>query len=303
MSAAVWPPISHDALIQEEEASLARELEWLLNSLQESLASFKSGLEDCIALLAPQEPGATLVLSSHRSESVKGFVTRVGTRIIKGDIHLRLPTLPGPRNPHPPPPNHPPPPPQLTTTRALINQALDIIDVSTWTGDAHSAPFISGQLRLLHENITEARQTLRGGEESLGNGWPSPPPPPLLSFHLSIHDAALVLHLRTLSPTPPADSTFSRLLGLAAAPPSHDETGRTFVYGGQEVRVREKVRVESQDPSLMAVMAKLSAVGHGVGFRAVVVPDLFMRLNMAVLRWPRFTQKVKQTDRRVYANQ
>lgn len=37
------------------------------------------------------------------------------------------------------------------------------------------------------------------------------------------------------------------------------------MYGGQEVRVREKVRVESQDPSLMAVMAKLSAVGHGVG--------------------------------------
>lgn len=29
--------------------------------------------------------------------------------------------------------------------------------------------------------------------------------------------------------------------------------------------MKEKVRVESQDPSLMAVMAKLSAVGHAVG--------------------------------------
>lgn len=29
--------------------------------------------------------------------------------------------------------------------------------------------------------------------------------------------------------------------------------------------MREKIRVESQDPSLMAVMAKLSAVQHGVG--------------------------------------
>ena len=29
--------------------------------------------------------------------------------------------------------------------------------------------------------------------------------------------------------------------------------------------MREKVRVESQDPSLMAVMAKLSALGHAVG--------------------------------------
>ena len=29
--------------------------------------------------------------------------------------------------------------------------------------------------------------------------------------------------------------------------------------------MREKVRVESQDPSLMAVMAKLSALEHAVG--------------------------------------
>ena len=29
--------------------------------------------------------------------------------------------------------------------------------------------------------------------------------------------------------------------------------------------VKEKIRVESQDPSLMAVMAKLSALSHAVG--------------------------------------
>ena len=37
-----------------------------------------------MALLAPEEAGSTLALSSLRSESVKGFVTRVGTRIVKG---------------------------------------------------------------------------------------------------------------------------------------------------------------------------------------------------------------------------
>lgn len=37
-----------------------------------------------------------------------------------------------------------------------------------------------------------------------------------------------------------------------------------FTWKGEEVRVREKVRVESQDPSLMAVMAKLSALEHEV---------------------------------------
>ena len=54
-------------------------------------------------------------------------------------------------------------------------------------------------------------------------------------------------------------------LGLAARLPEHDESGQIFTYKGQEVRVREKVKVESQDPSLMAVMAKLSALEHGIG--------------------------------------
>ena len=39
---------------------------------------------------------------------------------------------------------------------------------------------------------------------------------------------------------------------------------QTFRYLNAEVRVREKVRVESQDPSLIAMMAKLSALSHGV---------------------------------------
>lgn len=64
----------------------ARELSWLLENLQEKLAEFKAGLEDCYALLAPTEDpeSSTLVISSSKSELVKGHVTRVGTRIVKG---------------------------------------------------------------------------------------------------------------------------------------------------------------------------------------------------------------------------
>lgn len=45
---------------------------------------------------------------------------------------------------------------------------------------------------------------------------------------------------------------------------THDEADRTFLYRGSEVKVRDKVRVEGQDPSLIAVGAKLSAVGREV---------------------------------------
>lgn len=291
MSAAVWPPITPDKLIQEEEKSLAFELDWLLNTLQDTLASLKSGLQECVALLAPQEPGSTLALSSLRSESVKGFVTRVGTRIVKGDIQLRLHTLSPPRS-LPSYPLHlqsPLPLPQLSTLLTLLNQSLDIIDISTWTGDPHNGSFIAGQLHLLADTIDEARQVLKGGEEINGGRWweePadetqfSPPLSPFLSVHLSIVDAALVLHLRTLTfitPDPSSSSSTSsstvssltgfslrHRLGLLPKPPPHDEIHQVFGWRGEEVCVREKVRVESQDPSLISIMAKLSALGHGV---------------------------------------
>jgi hypothetical protein len=52
---------------------------------------------------------------------------------------------------------------------------------------------------------------------------------------------------------------------LGAAPrPLHDETGETFTFHGETFRVRDKVRVESQDPSLMAALAKLSALERSV---------------------------------------
>jgi hypothetical protein len=84
MSAAVWPPIADAQLADEQDASQARELQWLLVQLRETLQSLKAGLEECAALLAPSENASTLVLSSVRSESLKGLITRIGTRITKG---------------------------------------------------------------------------------------------------------------------------------------------------------------------------------------------------------------------------
>lgn len=103
-----------------------------------------------------------------------------------------------------------------------------------------------------------------------------PPLPPHLAFHLSITDSALVLLLRTLEPTslnhaPTAFASDISLTGFSirdrlfgSRAPTHDESGVSFRWQGEEVRVKEKVRVESQDPSLMAVMAKLTALEHEV---------------------------------------
>nr|POF06856.1 uroporphyrinogen-iii c-methyltransferase [Quercus suber] len=297
MSTLVWPPISPEDLPKEEAATLARELEWLLVSLQGTLQSLKAGLEECADLLAPTEPGATLVLSSLRSENLKGFITRVGARIVKGDIQLRLPSLPPPRG-------HTSYKlslstavsapilvlSQLTTARTMINACLDVVDATLWTGDNTNANFIFGQLRLLHDNLREAKSSLRGlgdhhkpwYEDPADEHAFTPPLPSNVAFHLSIADAAVQLHIRTLeaayphtgtnTPLPHAGQSYSgfslrdRLANVLGAgkPAIHDEAHEVFTYKGQDVRVRDKVRVESQDPSLMAAMAKLGALERNV---------------------------------------
>lgn len=287
MSTAVWPSIDAAVLADEQTASQARELEWLLVQLRDTLQSLKSGLEECAALLAPSENGSTLVLSSVRSESLKGLVTRVGTRIVKGNVKLRLSSLPAPRGstsydliissaPQAPTLVIP----QLTSVKTSINNGLDVIDVTTWAGNANDANYVAGQLQLLHDNIQEARQSLKGYSDVQLPWWEhpvdehifDPPLPSNVSFHLSVFDAALLLEIRTLEAVNPEDahSGFSFRDRLAVAftgsrlPPVHDEADRTFKYRSQTVRVKEKIRVETQDPALISAMAKLNALEHSV---------------------------------------
>ena len=176
-----------------------------------------------------------------------------------------------------------------------MNDSLDIIDVSRWTGQSGDSSFISGQLKLLHDHLREAKACLKGPVPGAditsipGTEWWTNSPDedafqPALGEHVSLHftiqDANLVLTIRTLTPTSPggtpstpAEGAFSlsglnlrtRLLGLGPRPPNHDEMGEIFEWRGrQDVVVREKVRVESGDPSLMSIAAKISALEHEV---------------------------------------
>ncbi|CAD0111606.1 unnamed protein product, partial [Aureobasidium uvarum] len=279
MSTILWPPLpdaSPSSLARRAEETRHRELSWLLDALQETLSSLN-------ALLAPQEQGSTLVVSSHRSEAIKGFITRNGSNITKGDMQLRLASLPPPRgqtsyklsistSPSAPALRLK----QIAEVRTLINSSLDVVDATTWTGDKRDANFISGQLTLLHENIRDAKAALKGPPtaDEADKTWASEPLDDKHSRRRSTPS-------RSSTPLGGAPSftgfglrdRLAHALGAGPRPPAHDEAEDVFTYRGAHVKVKEKVRVESQDPSLISAMAKLAALEHSVelGTRALDV--------------------------------
>jgi hypothetical protein len=146
---------------------------------------------------------------------------------LKQTLHLRLKTLPI----HPLTlsltPASPLILPALTTLRNLLNQSLDCVDITRWTGDRHSASFISSQLRLLHGIILEALSLL----SPPGPSDPTPPPtwclgssaderhwgeavPGNLSVDLSLRDSSLLLTVRVLE-----DAQAVPNLGTSPFPP------------------------------------------------------------------------------------
>ncbi len=150
-------------------------------------------------MLPDDARASTLVLSSLRSEAIKGYVTRLGTRIVKGvsnvtfyvysilqqrhqsahqrqDITLKLPHLLLPRGqsslrlslstaPDAPALVLP----QLLAVRKLLDESLDIIDAARWVGDRHDTSFIAGQLWLLHDRVGEARDAIKSSDASLSD--------------------------------------------------------------------------------------------------------------------------------------
>lgn len=107
-----------------------------------------------------------------------------------------------------------------------------------------------------------------GGRDEWTREPPSPTSftpalPPTLALNLDLSDSSLLLTIRVLEPTAQPPNTFTRFAALTGMTRrlEHDEMDAVFMYRGEEVRVREKVRVESSaDPSLLSVGAKLGQI-------------------------------------------
>lgn len=125
----------------------------------------------------------------------------------------------------------------LVAIKEGIDSSLDIIDVSTWTGDAKNGHFISGQLRLLRDTIRDAGRELKGisnrkGWHEIGMDPKVCTSPPISPESIEQPDMRiLICPPKVIRSTPPAESFFpslrhrSRPSHRAAVSRSHSEPG------------------------------------------------------------------------------
>ncbi|KAK1721270.1 RAVE subunit 2/Rogdi [Colletotrichum acutatum] len=240
MSIAIWPPVAPEELIKGKQECLARELEWIVVETHEILKDIRHGLQDCYALLAPIDPGSTLVMSTQRNERIKGTVTRVGTRIIKGTIHLQLKTLPTQTLNLDA--SHPVHIAALETIHTHLTECLDLLSLTDTPSPSNNPSQLAAQLRIIAASLNESSSLLKGPAlNEVDHSWQTDSCPPVhftpalgpnISVHLGLQESSLVLWLRALEPV---DSPvhFGTKLGLALGTVrrlEHDEMDRPFRF-------------------------------------------------------------------------
>ncbi|UKZ56707.1 hypothetical protein TrVGV298_010548 [Trichoderma virens] len=292
MSLDIWPPVSPGELSIKVAEAQKRELAWIIARTLQTCEDLKHGLEDCYALLAPVDPGSTLVMSTPRNERVKGTITRVGTRIVKGSLGLQFRTIAQQTltlSPAFPIHVH-----ALDTLHTHLTESIDLLGLllsnsktSNSEADVSSnnqAQALSSGMRLLADSISSSIALLKGPPlNEPDTNWTT-------HFYITLQECSIVLLMRALEPVD-APVHFGTKLGLAIGTYrrlEHDEADIVFKYkpGGdemsdtrrlaanhsiqppsiartlsnsqlEEVYVREKVRVESADPSLISLYSKL----------------------------------------------
>ncbi|KAK9363121.1 RAVE subunit 2/Rogdi [Lipomyces starkeyi] len=210
MTTAVYPIQDSSTALNEEHKVSILELAWLLNDLSSTIGSLEDGLAGCLALLQSDQPGSTLVLSSNRSEALKGFVLRVGQNIVKADIHLKLSSLnKGQVCTFTLAEGKVVPLAQLADCANFLTVCLRVIKDMDFVEPA----LVLSQLRKLLSNIRYAHISIRNVSPAfqfpyttIESNTCTPAIPDTIAIDLTISESGVIADVRTLLPTdPPAD--------------------------------------------------------------------------------------------------
>jgi hypothetical protein len=243
-----------------------RELKWLLCDIHGGIkSSIHVGLQECLSRLSEQDDGLKLVMSSNRSETLKGIVTRVGATVCECDIVVKLASA---NKGHPfhvkLKENETYPLLQVVDAVNFISEALQT--TSRLTTD--SPPENDVQTRIyLSETLGYVKSALAALREPKASSiYPHQvtdtskfvdlPPGLVVDFYVS--DSNVITELRTIEDIAGNHHTLDSFTSALSLKKKKQE--KVVAYNGSSVVEHEHVKVESQDPCLISETAKLTAV-------------------------------------------
>lgn len=243
-----------DTLLREAQAVRA-ERQWLFDKiLPRAVDSIREGLRECSDLL--KNASITLPISSRETESLKGIMSRQGSQLVKGDLSVKLNkvqmklSIPPGRHIHLQ---------QIEDVSSLIHYSSESLTHELYMDTAKR--IIADVLLNIKQGIAALSNYPSAAAFPLASMDPDslwPTLPRNIALDLYIQEACLVSEIRTLQPRK-TENIFSALRKN-----NPEEMGGFVRYKGEDVRVIEHVRVESQDPALIAISAKLTALKNSV---------------------------------------
>ncbi|CAN6598384.1 hypothetical protein TRVA0_001S05710 [Trichomonascus vanleenenianus] len=234
-----------------------RELEWLLKETQSEVHnSIKEGLEECLARLCEKHGEYKLVVSSNKSEVLKGIVTRSGPALVNVDVSVKMPHLNK---------NHTLPIKLANGKKYALEQLVDASNHLLHSSRIASGPFkISNGYRVkfdINEMLTGVRSAMKALKEPLKTrqfpnhaidlglfeGLKESAENIAINFYIA--ESSIITDIRSFEY---ADHQPFWSLGKR----KHPEVD----FNGRQAIELERVIVESQDPNLITVSAKLGAL-------------------------------------------
>lgn len=255
MSATIADSLSNGDPIALERQAVAAERDWLFKHvLPRALNPIREGLKECSDLL--HNANITLPITSRENERLKGIMTRQGSQLVKGDLLVKMDRLrlrlhiPQGKHVHLQ---------QIEDVNSLVHYSSESLEHDLYQDTARR---IVADVLINLNQATDALTKHRGADVfplgSLDSDALRPTLPAHVALDLYIQDASLVSEIRILQ-TRGTENFLTNLIK-----PNASETGEFVRYKGEDFKIVEHVRVESQDPALIAVSAKLMALKHGV---------------------------------------
>lgn len=251
--------------------SQQKELIWLINDLKEEiLDSVMTGLEECQERLCQRHSGFKLVMSTPKSDTLIGIVTRYGTELTECDLTVRLSTV----NKGQPfllrfKSGRSFPLVQTVDALNLLSETVEVLEDAIHRAAKSRGKLLLERLGMALSVVQETLSRLQEPPSSsvyplhVTDGLLFQDLPSGLTVDFYIKDSSVLTDIRSIRDTEGVSNPLEALTSVFGG--TKKKASKTVFYNKTAVCELERVTVASQDPNLISLASKLVSVEKQLG--------------------------------------